>query len=204
MLEPVTVDAADLRTVLAQRIMHSHERPGVWDADNRPGLASTPCVECAARTRLREALAASGGPGSASPDSPVVPPPIRARIQRDAAARERIDALIEASSLGTPEAKALRESVPDERAAAIVERSKEIRDEGYPTPDRAAYAAYQRWRARPNRDAYVHDAMLALATEMFEAGRVVEGLFGACGHPCHGGDGGACPGCGFDVTKETG
>lgn len=37
--------------------------------------------------------------------------------------RARIETLIEASSLGTPEAKALRESVPDDVAAAIVARS---------------------------------------------------------------------------------
>lgn len=74
MPEPVTVAAVDLRTVLDQRIMHSHERPGVWDADNRPGLANTACVECAARARLREALAAAecghpyhGGDGGPCP-----------------------------------------------------------------------------------------------------------------------------------------
>ncbi|WP_182377875.1 hypothetical protein [Nocardioides sp. WS12] len=39
-------------------------------------------------------------------------------------------ALIERSSLGTPEAKALRETVSDEHAARIVARSKEFaRDE---------------------------------------------------------------------------
>ena len=40
--------------------------------------------------------------------------------------RPTIDELIEASSLGTPEAKAHRESVPDEVARRIVERSREI------------------------------------------------------------------------------
>lgn len=40
--------------------------------------------------------------------------------------RRRIEELIEASSLGTPEAKALRDSVPDEVAKRIVARSKEI------------------------------------------------------------------------------
>lgn len=44
----------------------------------------------------------------------------------------------------------------------------------YPVPDRAAYAAYKQWRSRPNRDAYVHDTLLGLATDMFEAGRVAE------------------------------
>jgi hypothetical protein len=39
------------------------------------------------------------------------------------------DRLIEESSLGTPEAKALRESVPDDVARAIVERSKQYADE---------------------------------------------------------------------------
>lgn len=38
----------------------------------------------------------------------------------------RIDDLIARSSLGTPEAVALRASVPDERAARVVARSKEI------------------------------------------------------------------------------
>lgn len=37
-----------------------------------------------------------------------------------------IDRLIEASSLGTPEAKALRASVPEDVARAIVARSKEL------------------------------------------------------------------------------
>ena len=39
-----------------------------------------------------------------------------------------IDDLIEASSLGTPEAKALRQSVPDEAVDRIMARYREIRD----------------------------------------------------------------------------
>lgn len=39
---------------------------------------------------------------------------------------DQVGALIEASSLGTPEATALRASTPDATAVAIVERSKEI------------------------------------------------------------------------------
>ncbi|PZG12944.1 hypothetical protein C1I95_24675 [Micromonospora craterilacus] len=48
----VSVDRADLMTALSQVVPHSHERPGVWDADGRP------CVECAARARLTAALTA--------------------------------------------------------------------------------------------------------------------------------------------------
>lgn len=51
--------ADDLRIVLNQRVMHSHQRPGIWDSDNRPGLANTPCVECAARQRLASWLEAA-------------------------------------------------------------------------------------------------------------------------------------------------
>lgn len=47
---PVAVDAEDLRTVLSQREPHAHRAPGYWDADG------TACRECAARTRLKEAL----------------------------------------------------------------------------------------------------------------------------------------------------
>ncbi len=64
-----TVNADDLRTVLNQRIGHSHSRPGIWDDDNvRNGLAGKPCEECAARERLAAALDA------ASPE-PSEPPP---------------------------------------------------------------------------------------------------------------------------------
>jgi hypothetical protein len=52
----IIVSAADLEAVLNQRVMHSHSRPGIWDSDNRPGLAHTRCVECAARERLRADL----------------------------------------------------------------------------------------------------------------------------------------------------
>lgn len=57
----VSVSAADLETVLNQRVMHSHSRPGIWDADNQPGLANTRCVECAARERLRAELQGRAG-----------------------------------------------------------------------------------------------------------------------------------------------
>lgn len=53
----VIVSADDLRTVMEQRHLHAHERPGVWDADNRD-KAGEPCVECAARSRLQAALPA--------------------------------------------------------------------------------------------------------------------------------------------------
>lgn len=43
---------ADVETVLTQHVMHSHERPGIWDACNPPEIANKPCVECAARKRL--------------------------------------------------------------------------------------------------------------------------------------------------------
>jgi hypothetical protein len=42
--------------------------------------------------------------------------------------RPTIEELVERSSLGTPEAKALRESVSPEAAAAVVRRSRELRD----------------------------------------------------------------------------
>jgi hypothetical protein len=53
----VEVSIDDLRLVLDQRVMHSHQRPGIWDPDNRLGVADTRCLECAARERLRKALA---------------------------------------------------------------------------------------------------------------------------------------------------
>lgn len=52
----VRVSAEDLRVVLAQRVMHSHARPGIWDWDNG-AKANTACEECAARQRLAAALA---------------------------------------------------------------------------------------------------------------------------------------------------
>ena len=55
-ISAVVVLGRDLRTVLAQRVMHSHQRPGVWDDDN-PGKGGTPCEECAARQRLHTVLA---------------------------------------------------------------------------------------------------------------------------------------------------
>ncbi len=51
-IQMVVVDRDDLTTVLDQRVMHAHRRPGRWDADGRP------CGECAARRRLWAALAA--------------------------------------------------------------------------------------------------------------------------------------------------
>lgn len=51
----VAVNVDDLTTVLNQRNGHCHSRPGIWDDDNRPGLAGTRCVECAARERLMAA-----------------------------------------------------------------------------------------------------------------------------------------------------
>lgn len=53
------VDPVDLEVVLDQRTMHDHQRPGIWDDDNRPGLAGTRCGECAARVRLRAAVNAA-------------------------------------------------------------------------------------------------------------------------------------------------
>jgi hypothetical protein len=52
------IDPADVRIVLDQRIGHDHQRPGVWDFDNLPDRAGQPCVECAARKRLRAAIEA--------------------------------------------------------------------------------------------------------------------------------------------------
>lgn len=56
----VTVSREDVRLVLEQRNLHSHERPGIWDASNRPELANTVCAECAARHRLWQALRMGG------------------------------------------------------------------------------------------------------------------------------------------------
>lgn len=42
--------------------------------------------------------------------------------------RKRIEELVERSSLGTPEAKALRASVTDEEAARVVQRARELAD----------------------------------------------------------------------------
>ncbi len=44
--------------------------------------------------------------------------------------RQRIEDLIEASSLGTPEAKAMRERTPPDVARRVVARSKELAREG--------------------------------------------------------------------------
>ena len=51
-------------------------------------------------------------------------------------ARKPIEELIEAGSLGTPGAKAMRATVSDEQAAAIVARSKELAelDREFPEP----------------------------------------------------------------------
>mgnify|MGYP000308264879 CR=1 FL=1 len=35
---------------------HDHAVPGVWDADNEPGIAGTPCQTCASWRRLTELL----------------------------------------------------------------------------------------------------------------------------------------------------
>lgn len=43
-----------------------------------------------------------------------------------------IEELIEASSLGTPEAKALRASVSDEQVAKVMRRYRELRDTDAP------------------------------------------------------------------------
>jgi len=51
----VLVNADDLRSLLAQRIQHCHLVPGAWDRDNGQ-LAGKPCTECAARTRLQQAI----------------------------------------------------------------------------------------------------------------------------------------------------
>lgn len=50
-------------------------------------------------------------------------------LDREKVGTSEIEQLIEASSLGTSEAKALRARVPDETARAIVERSKQIGEE---------------------------------------------------------------------------
>lgn len=51
-------------------------------------------------------------------------------------AGESIEELIEQSSLGAPGAKALRTRTPPEVARAIVQRSKELDEEGQPLTDR--------------------------------------------------------------------
>lgn len=50
------IDPADVKIVLDQRIGHDHQQPAVWDLDNPPDRAGQPCVECAARKRLRAAV----------------------------------------------------------------------------------------------------------------------------------------------------
>jgi hypothetical protein len=67
----VAIDPDDLRMVLDQRAGHSHTRPGVWDSDNRPGLANTRCRECAARERLWALLS----PVAAAPEVGTSVPP---------------------------------------------------------------------------------------------------------------------------------
>jgi hypothetical protein len=52
----MNVDPSDVQVVLSQRVVHSHTRPGIWDPDNGAGKANMPCIECAARARLREAV----------------------------------------------------------------------------------------------------------------------------------------------------
>lgn len=44
-------------------------------------------------------------------------------------AKKTIEELLEASSFGTPEAKALRATVSPEQAKAVVERAKQLREE---------------------------------------------------------------------------
>lgn len=54
----------------------------------------------------------------------------RVKVHPERTAAARTEALIEASSLGTPEAKALRESVPDEVVDRIMARYREIESRG--------------------------------------------------------------------------
>ena len=54
--QAIRILAHDLRIVLDQQTLHAHRRPGLWDVENHPKIADTPCVECAARDRLRAAL----------------------------------------------------------------------------------------------------------------------------------------------------
>jgi hypothetical protein len=57
---------ADVATVLAQRNLHCHARPGVWDDDQPAGVRGTPCVECAARERLQQWVDGPGVSGGSS------------------------------------------------------------------------------------------------------------------------------------------
>lgn len=61
----------------------------------------------------------------------------------------QIEAKIEASSLGTPEAKALRDTVSDEHAARIVQRAKELGEVrcacGHDQGDHSANGACRFW-----------------------------------------------------------
>jgi hypothetical protein len=42
---------------------HCHDVAGIWDADNAPGVAGTPCEWCAQWERARAAIAAAQGEG---------------------------------------------------------------------------------------------------------------------------------------------
>jgi hypothetical protein len=64
---------ADVAIVLDQVSPHYHRIKGIWDDDNGPGKAGTACQECAARARLRSALAAGWTPPTTDdgrPDDP--------------------------------------------------------------------------------------------------------------------------------------
>lgn len=50
----VVVSRADLALYVAyHRSGHAHSTPGVWDSDNRPGVAGETCTYCPAYERLR-------------------------------------------------------------------------------------------------------------------------------------------------------
>lgn len=40
---------------------HSHDKPGIWDADNKPGVAGTKCQWCAEWGAARAAIRQMGG-----------------------------------------------------------------------------------------------------------------------------------------------
>lgn len=122
------------------------ESPTVLDVDSLPPTEYLALEALAARHRLGEqswtfpaqprivaAVHALARRGLVDVKSGVAPKTILAWLTdagRSAALREGYEPpilrMIEASSLGTAEAKALRASVPDEVAAAIVARSKEF------------------------------------------------------------------------------
>lgn len=58
----VSVSRHDLTTVLDQRMLHHHQRPGRWDDDG------SRCVECAARARLAGAIRAAETAGRLAGD----------------------------------------------------------------------------------------------------------------------------------------